>query len=139
VLDEPIQITRIEVGRIQVGSGVEVEDTVIAQPMQVAGDDLDVEFPAPIEMPRLDLDALWPATGDGLPITMPEPPPIPEIDWAEVAPPMPDVPTIEDIPIAEVRRREAETREREAQAAALEREAEVVAARAAALRKRAES
>jgi serine/threonine protein kinase len=133
ILDEPIQITRIEVGRIEVGSGVEVEDTVIARPMQVASGALDVEFPAPIEMPRLDLDALWPTTGDGLPITMPEPPPIPEIDWAEVAPPMPDVPTIEDIPIAEVQRREAEMRRREAEVAALEKKTAALAEQTAAL------
>ncbi|MBN1656856.1 MAG: protein kinase [Anaerolineae bacterium] len=116
VLDEPIQITRIEVGRIEVGSGVEVEDTVIAQPIQVASSALDVEFPAPLDMPRLDLDAMWPATGDGLPITMPAPPPMPEVDWAEIAPPMPEVPTIEDIPIAEVQRREEKARAREAEA-----------------------
>jgi hypothetical protein len=31
-------------------------------------------------------------------ITMPEPPPMPAIDWAEIAPPMPEVPVIEDVP-----------------------------------------
>ena len=117
VLDEPIQITHIEVGRVQVGSGVEVEDTVIAQPIQVASDKLDVEFPAPLEMPRLELGTLWPATG-GLPITMPQPPPMPQIDWATVAPPMPEVPTIEDIPIEDARRKAAEALALEQKAAA---------------------
>lgn len=102
VLDEPIQVTRIDVGEIEMGSGVEQQKTVIAQPMMVATGDLAVEFPKPLEMPRLDLADLWPERGDRLPISMPELPEMPVIDWAEVAPPMPEVPKIFDISVAEV-------------------------------------
>ena len=101
VLDEPIQITRVEVGQIEVGKGIEVQDTVIAQPMAVASEDLEVEFPELLEIPRLDTGSLWPSLGDQPMITMPEPPPMPDIDWAEIAPPMPEVPSISDIPIEE--------------------------------------
>ncbi|MGD8626980.1 MAG: serine/threonine-protein kinase [Anaerolineae bacterium] len=96
VLDEPIQITRIDVGIVEVGHGIEVQDTVIAQPMQVATGELQGEFPEPLQMPELDLGDLWPHMGDRVPVAVPKPPPMPEIDWAEVAPPMPEVPKIED-------------------------------------------
>jgi hypothetical protein len=102
VLDEPIQVTRVDVGRIEVGSGIEQQETVIAQPMMVATGDLEVEFPAPLEMPRLDLQDLWPEMGDQPLISMPELPEMPTIDWAEVAPPMPEVPKIYDISAPEV-------------------------------------
>jgi serine/threonine protein kinase len=102
VLDEPIQVTRVDVGQIEVGSGIEQQETVIAQPMMVATGDLDVEFPSPLEMPRLDLEDLWPERGDQPLITMPELPEMPIIDWAEVAPPMPEVPKIFDISVGEV-------------------------------------
>ena len=100
-LDEPIQITRIEVGYVEVGKGVELRETVIAQPMPVATNSISADFPAPLPMPQLKVTAsgLFAADVDQPPITMPEPPPMPVIDWAEIAPPMPEVPTIEDIPI----------------------------------------
>lgn len=97
VLDEPIQVTRVEVGRLEIGKGVELTDTKIAQPMQVASSELAVEFPEPVEMPKLDMESLWPSLGDEEAIAMPVPPEMPVIDWAEVAPPMPEVPTIEDV------------------------------------------
>ncbi len=99
VLDEPIQITHIDVGAIEVGKGIEVEETVIARPMPVASDDVRDQFPDLLPMPELDLQSLWPGREDKPAMAMPEPPPMPAIDWAEVAPPMPEVPTIEDIPI----------------------------------------
>jgi serine/threonine protein kinase len=95
-LDEPIQITKIEIGRIEMGKGVELGETSIAQPMQVATGELGNLFPEPLEMPKMDAGDLWPSTGRGPVIAMPEPPPMPVIDWAEIAPPMPEVPTIED-------------------------------------------
>jgi hypothetical protein len=94
-------VSRVEVGRIQVGKGVEVQDTRISQPMAVASEDLEVEFPELMEVPRLDIESLWPSLGDQMTIAMPEPPAMPEIDWAEIAPPMPEVPDISDIPIEE--------------------------------------
>jgi hypothetical protein len=110
ILDEPIQITKVEVGHVEVGKGVEIHQEVIAQPLAVATGDLGGLFPVPLEMPELDCSSLWPTmtspgqdTGeqDSLEteasvISMPEPPIMPVIDWAEVAPPMPDVPVIED-------------------------------------------
>ncbi len=100
-LDEPIQITKVEVGRIEVGKGVELSETVIAQPMTVATDALTVDFPEHLEMPRLDMQGLWPSTGDQPMVAMPEPPAMPVIDWAEVAPPMPEIPSTDDIPVSE--------------------------------------
>jgi hypothetical protein len=103
-LDEPIQITTVDVGQIEVGTGVEVQETTIAQPLTIAGDDLSVEFPQPLEMPQVDLESLWPSLSSGDAIAMPEPPPMPVIDWAEIAPPMPEVPSIEEYRIGEVDR-----------------------------------
>ena len=100
VLDEPIQVTKVDVGRVHIGKGVETAETVIAQPTAVAGPDLDVEFPEPLAMPKLDVQQ-WAATERGPAIEMPEPPPIPDVDWAEIAPPMPEVPKIEDDPVSE--------------------------------------
>lgn len=102
VLDEPIQVTKVEVGHVEVGKGVELKETDFARPMPVTTDILDVEFPEPLEMPRLDAQSIWASLDDAVPIAMPKPPSMPTIDWAEAAPPMPEVPTIEDIaPIAE--------------------------------------
>lgn len=99
VLDEPIQITSIDVGIVEVGHGVKVEQTVIAQPMPVATGEVLEQFPDLLSMPDLDLQDLWPEIAEEPLVAMPEPPPMPSIDWAEVAPPMPEVPTIEDIPV----------------------------------------
>jgi hypothetical protein len=46
----------------------------------------------------MDLQALWPSQGDQPLIAMPDPPAMPVIDWAEIAPPMPEVPVIDDMP-----------------------------------------
>jgi hypothetical protein len=100
VLDEPIQVTKVDIGRVQIGKGIETSETVIVQPTAVAGPDLDVEFPDPLPMPHLEVQQ-WAATEQGPAIEMPEPPPIPDIDWAEIAPPMPEVPKIEDDPVSE--------------------------------------
>jgi ribosomal protein L40E len=102
LLDEPIQVTEVTMGnmRIEVGSGVDVRDTVIAQPMAVVAGESLAEFPEPLEVPRIDLQRLWPTVDGQAMITMPEPPAMPTIDWAEIAPPMPDVPTMEDIPVS---------------------------------------
>jgi serine/threonine protein kinase len=99
VLDEPIQITRIDVGRIEVGEGIEVQETVIARPIGVATGDVGALFPDLLPMPELDLHDLWPGSGSEPVVAMPEPPPMPTVDWGEIAPPMPEVPAIEDIPI----------------------------------------
>jgi hypothetical protein len=100
-LDEPIQITKIDVGHIEVGAGVEVQRMTIAQPLPVAtGEHADL-FPDPLPMPEVDLEGMWPGGADQAPIAMPEPPRMPIIDWAEIAPPMPEVPAISDTPIEE--------------------------------------
>jgi len=95
---EPIQVTTIGVGSVQMGKGIEMAQTVIARPMEVATGELAAMFPEPLAMPQVDMSGLAPAADASL-ITMPEPPPMPVIDWASIAPPMPEVPTIEDIPI----------------------------------------
>jgi hypothetical protein len=48
-------------------------------------------------MPALDMQILQLGAEAGAEITMPKPPPMPVIDWAEVAPPMPEVPTLKDV------------------------------------------
>ncbi|MCL7451768.1 MAG: protein kinase [Anaerolineae bacterium] len=98
VLDEPIQITRVEVGRVEVGHGIEVQDTVIAEPTPVATGEVSAEFPEPLQMPSLDLSDLWPEMGKQQPVAMPEPPEMPNIDWAETPPPMPEVPPMWEVP-----------------------------------------
>jgi serine/threonine-protein kinase len=95
-LDEPIQVTKVEVGRVRVGEGVQVQETVIARPLKVADIELEVEFPEPLEMPTLGAQGLWPSLEEGQTTAMPEPPEMPVIDWAEIAPPMPEVPSIEE-------------------------------------------
>jgi len=97
LLDEPIQITKIDVGRVRVGKGVELGKTEIAQPTAVASTDLEVQFPEPLAMPELDIQQ-WAGFEQDPSIAMPEPPEMPGIDWAEIAPPMPEVPVIEDDP-----------------------------------------
>jgi hypothetical protein len=108
ILDEPIQVTKVEVGRVEVGAGVEIHPATIAQPMPVLTGELAELFPEPLAMPELDCSSLWPVMAEqwvseeepdcGPPalIAMPEPPAMPVIDWAEVAPPVPEVPVIED-------------------------------------------
>ncbi len=104
-LDEPIQITRIEVGHLEIGKGVELHETVIAQPMPVATGSISAEFPEPLPMPQLKVSAsgLFASDFEQPPLAMPAPPPMPVIDWGEISPPMPAVPTIEDIPIKQER------------------------------------
>ena len=95
---EPILRTKIEVRNsgLDVGSGVELHETVIARPMPVATGELAAQFPAPLEMPRIDVASMWPAAQEQR-LAMPEPPPIPEIDWADIVPPMSEVPSIEGL------------------------------------------
>ena len=95
-LDEPIQITKIDVGSIKVGKGIEPHDTAIVKPLVVATGQVHEQFPDLLDMPKLDLGELWPTMGNQPQFAMPEPPVMPVIDWAEIAPPMPKVPTIED-------------------------------------------
>ena len=97
LLDEPIQVTHVDVGRVRVGKGIEMGQTVIARPTAVASLDPEVEFPEPLTMPELDVQQ-WAAIEHEPAIAMPEPPEMPSIDWAEIAPPMPEAPVIEDDP-----------------------------------------
>jgi hypothetical protein len=101
VLDEPILITTIDVGRVEVGTGIEVQQTTIAQPISVATGEQAEMFPEPLPMPEVDFHVLEGGSGDELLMAMPELPSMPTVDWAEIAPPMPEVPTIEDIPVGE--------------------------------------
>lgn len=94
---EPIQVTKVDVGQITIGSGVQVHETVITQPIAVVPEDLGAQFPAPLDMPQLDMTGLWPVSGDQSLVVMPEPPAMPVIDWAQVAPPIDSVPTIDDV------------------------------------------
>ena len=66
----------------------------------VASGELAAQFPEPLEIPRFKMEDLCPSMGDRPLITMPEPPPMPVVDWAEIAPPMPEVPAIDDIPVS---------------------------------------
>ncbi len=95
-LDEPIQVTRIQVGRVEMGTGVERRETVISQPRPVVTGELESLFPEPLPMPQVDAE-LWPGPGEQAPISMPEPPPMPVIDWSELVPAIPPVPRVEDV------------------------------------------
>jgi serine/threonine protein kinase len=95
--EEPIQVTKVDVGQVKVGAAVELHEVAIAQPMSVVTGELEVQFPEPLEMPQAGAD-LWPALADQQLISMPEPPPMPVIDWAELVPPMPEVPSIGSTP-----------------------------------------
>jgi hypothetical protein len=66
----------------------------------VAGHDLEVEFPEPLDMPELGVHQ-WAEFEQEPAIAMPEPPEMPDLDWAEIAPPMPEAPVIEDDPASE--------------------------------------
>lgn len=98
-LDEPIQITTIDVGHVEVGEGIEAHETIIARPMPVTTGELLDQFPEAPEVPRPDLSSMWSAGDVQALVAMPEPPPMPVIDWAEVSPSMPEVPSIEDLGI----------------------------------------
>jgi serine/threonine protein kinase len=97
---ESIQVTTINVGHIEVGKGVDLQQTTIVRPLTVTSGELSVDFPEPLEMPNIDTQSLWSTLRSEVAIPMPEPPPMPVIDWADIAPPMPEVPSIEDIPIS---------------------------------------
>jgi serine/threonine protein kinase len=110
ILDEPIQVTKIDVkdldvGReaaqpLETGKGVEVQETSFAEPLTVASGEMAAHFPEPLAMPQVDVPGDMPLIDVAATLAMPEPPPMPTIDWAELAPEMPEVPTIEDIPLA---------------------------------------
>jgi serine/threonine protein kinase len=109
ILDEPIQVTKIDVkdldvGReatapLETGKGVEVQETSFSEPMMVATGEMAAHFPEPLSMPHVDVPGEMPLIDVHATLPMPEPPAMPTIDWAELAPEMPEVPTIEDIPI----------------------------------------
>ena len=96
VLAQPIQITKIDVGSVEVGAG----DTVAGHRHRQAhvGSDRRCARPVPraLEVPTIVPEDLWAFVLDLAPVVMPEPPPMPTIDWAEIAPPMPEVPTFDD-------------------------------------------
>ena len=96
ILDEPIQVTKVEVGRVEQGKGVDVEATTISRPAAVVGGELAALFPEPLPMPEMDAGGGWPGAEAAVTPAMPEPPEMPVIDWAEVAPPMPEVPSLEE-------------------------------------------
>ncbi|MFC2029237.1 serine/threonine protein kinase [Chloroflexota bacterium] len=93
-LDEPIQITKVEVGRVEQGDGVEMHATTIARPMTVATGELIDLFPEPLAMPQIDTQSVLLDLGTLAALAMPEPPAMPVIDWAEAAPPMPEAPAL---------------------------------------------
>lgn len=92
ILDEPIQVTQVDVGRVSMGKGLDLRETVIARPIVVATGDLSDMFPEALPMPKVDLAGLCMETDCQEGLAMPELAPMPIIDWAEVAPPMPQVP-----------------------------------------------
>ena len=89
-----IQVTKVEVGRVEIGKGVERQETAFAQETTVVSSELASQFPEPLEMPKLDDASLWPSLAGQSPIAMPEPPPMPAITWPTIATAMPEVPSI---------------------------------------------
>jgi hypothetical protein len=93
-----IQITTIDVGSVEMGRGIETQDTTIVTPLAVATGELASLFPEPIAMPSIDTSSLSMSLGDQNMPEMPAPPPIPVIKWADMIPSLPAVPTIEEAP-----------------------------------------
>ena len=90
-----IQITTIDVGKVEMGKGLETEAINIVTPLTVATGELATLFPEPVAMPAVDTSSLSMALGDASMPAMPEPPPIPQIKWADLVPPLSEVPTVE--------------------------------------------
>jgi hypothetical protein len=66
----------------------------MAQAPAVATGDLTARFPEPLPMPQVNLEGVWAGLADQIGSAMPTPPPMPVIDWAQIAPPMPEIPAI---------------------------------------------
>ncbi|HNS50726.1 MAG TPA: serine/threonine-protein kinase [Anaerolineae bacterium] len=64
----------------------------VVSPLTVASGELAARFPDPPPMPEIDLDGVWARLAEQTRLAMPAPPEMPVIDWAAVAPPMPDIP-----------------------------------------------
>ena len=96
ILDEPIQVTKVEVGKVKTGKGPEIKKISILQPLSVTSGEVAAQFPDPLEMPELGSQDLWEVVMSDSLITMPDALEMPVIDWAEAAPSMPDVPVFED-------------------------------------------
>jgi serine/threonine protein kinase len=96
ILDEPILRTKIDVGSLGVGEGIQMTDVEIFRPTPVATGEVLNLFPEAPVVPRIEVKALQSVMGDRLVLAMPEPPSMPEIDWADIAPPMPEVPVFDD-------------------------------------------
>jgi serine/threonine protein kinase len=96
ILDEPIQVTKVEVGKVKTGEGPRIEKISILQPLSVTSGEIAAQFPEPLEMPELGSQDLWEVVMSDSQITMPDALEMPVIDWAEAAPPMPEVPVFED-------------------------------------------
>jgi hypothetical protein len=56
--------------------------------------ELSVRFPDPLPMPEIGLEQTWARLAGDISLAMPTPPEMPVIDWAEIAPPMPEIPAI---------------------------------------------
>ena len=91
-----IQITRIDVGTVEMGKGIEVQQTTISSPLAVATGELTAMFPEPLAMPEVDSSSLTMGLGDKNMPAMPPPPPMPTVDWANMVPPLPKVPTVDE-------------------------------------------
>jgi hypothetical protein len=92
---QQIQITTIDVGKVEMGKGIEAQAISIVTPLTVATGELATLFPEPVAMPVVDTSSLSMALGDANMPAMPEPPPIPQIRWADMVPPLPAVSTVE--------------------------------------------
>jgi len=64
-----------------------------ARPVSAASVEPGAQFPDPLPMPEIDLEGVWAHLAEQTRLCMPEPPTMPVIDWAEVAPPMPEIPS----------------------------------------------
>jgi hypothetical protein len=53
ILDEPIQVTEVTVGRVRIGKGIVVRQTAItSSPVPMATGELAAEFPEPLGLPK---------------------------------------------------------------------------------------
>jgi len=64
--------------------------------MTVASEEIAAQFPEPPEFPQLDCESLWPRLDEQLLSLAPEPLPMPDLEWADIALTMPDILSFED-------------------------------------------
>ena len=86
---QPNTVTTAETAVGPAGPG-----TAVRPPMGPVTTDTAPRFPEPLPMPEIDLEGVWARLAEQTRLCMPEPLEMPVLDWAEIAPPMPEIPAV---------------------------------------------